>query len=31
MPLEKGGKADKIGNRYKISCIIYENVNEKEF
>ena len=24
MPLEKGGRADKIGNRYEIRCIIYE-------
>ena len=24
MPLEKGGRADKIGNRYEVSCIIYE-------
>jgi len=24
MPLEKGGRADKMGNRYEIRCIIYE-------
>ena len=24
MPLETGGRADKMGNRYEISCIIYE-------
>lgn len=24
MPFEKGGKADKQGNRYEINCIIYE-------
>ena len=24
MPLEKGGRADKVGNRYEIKCIIYE-------
>lgn len=24
MPLEKGGRADKHGNRYEIKCIIYE-------
>jgi len=24
MPLEKGGRADKAGNRYEINCIIYE-------
>lgn len=24
MPFEKGGRADKQGNRYEINCIIYE-------
>ena len=24
MPLERGGRADKMGNRYEIKCIIYE-------
>lgn len=24
MPLESGGRADKQGNRYEISCITYE-------
>ena len=24
MPLEIGGRADKMGNRYEIRCIIYE-------
>lgn len=24
MPLEKGGRADKMGNRYEVKCIIYE-------
>lgn len=24
MPFEKGGRADKQGNRYEIHCIIYE-------
>lgn len=24
MPFEKGGRADKAGNRYEINCIIYE-------
>ncbi len=24
MPLEKGGRADKAGNKYEINCIIYE-------
>ncbi|MFR5858470.1 MAG: hypothetical protein ACLUJC_04490 [Clostridia bacterium] len=24
MPLERGGRADKLGNRYEIKCIIYE-------
>lgn len=24
MPLEKGGRADKLGNRYEMKCIIYE-------
>ena len=24
MPLEIGGRADKMGNRYEIKCIIYE-------
>ncbi len=24
MPLEKGGRADKLGNRYETKCIIYE-------
>lgn len=24
MPLENGGRADKMGNRYEIRCIIYE-------
>lgn len=27
MPLEKGGRADKFGNRYEIRCIIYELLN----
>lgn len=27
MPLEKGGRADKAGNRYEIDCIIYELLN----
>lgn len=27
MPLEKGGRADKIGNRYEIQCIVYEFLN----
>lgn len=27
MPLEKGGRADKAGNRYEINCIIYELLN----
>lgn len=27
MPLEKGGRADKLGNRYEIKCIIYELLN----
>ena len=24
MPFEKGGRADKQGNRYEVKCIIYE-------
>ena len=24
MPLEVGGRADKMGNRYEIKCVIYE-------
>jgi len=24
MPLEKGGRSDKFGNRYEIKCAIYE-------
>lgn len=24
MPLERGGRADKMGNRYEVRCIIYE-------
>ena len=24
MPFEKGGRADKQGNKYEINCIIYE-------
>lgn len=27
MPLEKGGRADKAGNRYEIKGIIYELLN----
>ena len=27
MPFEKGGRADKEGNRYEINCIIYEILN----
>ncbi len=27
MPLERGGRADKAGNRYEIDCIIYELLN----
>lgn len=27
MPFEKGGRADKMGNRYEIRCIIYELLN----
>lgn len=25
MPLENGGRADKMGNRYEIRCIIYSS------
>lgn len=24
MPYEKGGRADKKGNKYEINCIVYE-------
>ena len=28
MPYEKGGRADKKGNKYEINCIVYESVYE---
>lgn len=31
MSLEIGGRADKIGNRYEIRCIIYEMLTPLNF
>ena len=34
MPFEKGGRADKQGNRYEKDCIIYEMIkvlNERNY
>ena len=28
MPYEKGGRADKKGNKYEINCIVYELLEE---